>query len=188
MSENRTSGLAYIDVNLHEVDAWDGAISLVNPGEYILRCDDVKQGQSKSGKPKMVLTYTVVEALNEENEDMVGRTIIQSQSLDFTSDAVKGRVKSLILALCGEVSKRGGFSPDDFFDKEMLCEVVAQTYTEQNPITNEPIEKNTISIIRERPVSAADEKKAATAEPPPPEAANGRSSRGRGRRGSRAQQ
>ncbi len=178
MAEEGQASLGYIDVNLNEVDAWDGAVSLVNPGEYVMRVTDVKKGQSKAGKPKLVLTYEVVESLTEGNEEMIGRTVIQSQSLDFSSDAVKGRVKSLVLALTGELSKRGGFDPDAFVDQEMLCEIVAETYSEMNPLTQEPIEKNTISIIRERPVSAADIPETEP-EPPPPEKSNGRGNRGR---------
>lgn len=173
-----SEGLGYIDVNLNEVDAWDGSVSLVNPGEYIMKVMDIKRGQSKAGKPKLVLTYEVVESITEGNEDMIGRTVIQSQSLDFSSDAVKGRVKSLVMALTGELSKRGGFDIDSLLEQEMLCEIVAETYSEMNPLTQEPVEKNTISIIRERPVSAAEVPETEP-EPPPPEKTNGRGSRGR---------
>lgn len=178
MSDNGQNGLTYIDVNLNEVDAWDGAVSLVNPGEYLVRCTAVTTGQSQAGKPKLQLTYEVVEAFDEANAEMVGRTIIQSQSLDTTSDAVKGRLKSLVLALVGELSERGGFNPEDFIGAEMECEVVAETYTKTNAITGEPEERNTIKIIRERHPGA----EAAPAEPPPKEQTTRGRSNSRGRR------
>lgn len=161
MSEN---SLGYLDVGLtDEVDVWDGSVSYVNPGEYIVEVVQVDGGQSNAGGRKMVLHYEVKEAIGDlakENADQVGRTIIQSQSLN-TSDPKSGKViasrlKSIVTALGVELDKRGGFNADDLIGAQMACEVISDTYTKTDPVTQEKIEKATIKVIRERHLDDLD--------------------------------
>lgn len=161
MSEN---SLGYLDLGLtDDVEVWDGSISYVNPGEYVVEVVQVDGGQSNAGGRKMVLHYEVKEAIGdraEENADQVGRTIIQSQSLN-TSDPKSGKViasrlKSVITALGVELDKRGGFNADDLIGAQMVCEVISDTYTKTDPVTQEKIERATIKVIRERHLDTLD--------------------------------
>lgn len=180
------SGLGYVDANLNEVDAWDGASAMVNPGEYHVRCTGVEGGNSQAGNPKMTLTYTILDAVGEraeENKDMVGRTIKQSQSLNLTNDTVKKRLKAILNALIGGPDERGGFEPEALIDAEMVIEVVAQSYSRPNPLTQEPEERTSIKVQRER--SVEDYFGAAEPEPAPapaPSANNRPPAANRGRR------
>ena len=112
-----------------------------------------------AGNRKMVLTYEIKEALGdrgEENGDQVGRTIVQSQSLDTSKDAVAGRLKSLFTALVGKMDKRGGIEADKLIGAQMVCEVISDTYTKIDPVTQEKIEKSTIKVVRERHLDTLD--------------------------------
>jgi hypothetical protein len=161
MSEN---SLGYLDLGLtDDVEVWDGSVSYVNPGEYIVEVVQVDGGQSNAGGRKAVLHYEVKEAIGdlaEENKDQVGRTIIQSQSLDTSNPksgkVVASRLKSIVTALGVELDKRGGFNADDLIGAQMACEVIADTYTKTDPVTQEKIERATIKVIRERHLDAID--------------------------------
>lgn len=147
------NGLSYVDAGLNDVAAWDGTSSAVTPGLYHLRCTKVEGGTSNAGKAKMVLSFEIVEALGdraEDNADMVGRTIVQSQSLDLSNDTVRSRLAAIVKALLGGPDSRGGFDPEAFIGAEMVAEVAAQEYTKVNALTQEPEKRTSIKIIGER--------------------------------------
>jgi hypothetical protein len=180
MSDNK--GLSYVDAGLNDVSAWDGATSTVNPGEYHLKCTKVEGGTSNAGKAKMVLTFEVVAPVGdraEDNEDMVGRTIVQSQSLDLSNDTVRSRIRALVDAMLGGPDGRGGFEPEAFIEAEMVAEVVAQEYSKANPLTQEPEKRTSIKVIRER---SLDDFFGDAKEEPEEKKGRASNSRGRGRR------
>jgi len=160
MSETENA-LGYLDLGLgDDVEPWDGSTSFVKPGEYVVKVTKLEGGQSNAGNRKMVLTYEVIDAIGdraEENQDQIGRTIVQSVSLASDKDGVARRLKSLFNALVGGTDKRGGVDSKDLLGAEMACEVVAETYTKTDPVTQEKIEKPTIKIIRERHLSQVDD-------------------------------
>lgn len=173
-----TKGLSYVDAGLLDVTPWDGASQTINPGEYHLRCTKVEGGLSAAGKAKMVMSYEVVEPVGdraEDNADMVGRTIVQSVSLNLENDTVRSRLAALVKALLGGPDARGGFDPNAFVGSEMIAEVAAQEYSKSNPLTQEPEVRTSIKIMRERSLDAYYGQQA------PAPAAPG-NNRGRGRR------
>jgi hypothetical protein len=182
MSDNK--GLGYVDARLDEVEAWDGVASLVNPGEYIVEIEKVEGGTAQSGKPKMVLHEKIVEALDEHNDDQTGRVLIQSQSLDLSNDTVRKRIKAIVTACGVAIDARGGFNAGDLVGRQMLVEVTRGSYTKTNAITGTPEERETASVVRERPVPPLEDEEPEAA-PAPEEPKPATSARGR-RRGSNA--
>lgn len=178
-----SKSIGYIDGNLNDVDPYDGGQSLVNPGEYHLKGTKVEGGTSQSGNSKMVVAWEILDAvgdLAEENADMVGRTMLQSYSLNLTNDTVRARLRSLTEAL-GIKDERGGFDPNDIVDAEMVAEVIGQTYTKANAVTGQPEERATLKVIRERHLDDYFGEGNGTPEPEPEKKpARGRG-RGRGR-------
>lgn len=163
------NALDYIDMNLNEVDAWDGASSLIPAGNYELEIAKIEGGQSRAGNPKMVITYKVTEAHEEaeENQAAVDRTVMQSYSLDASNDVTRRRIKALTLAAEVEIDTRGGFNPNDMIGARIFAEARLDTYTETNPTTQERVERNSLRIFRERPAQEAVAPQAAA--PPAPE-------------------
>ena len=180
-SEDKSNGqgshLDYIDMGLHEVQPWDGAPTKLAPGDYIVEVTDVKGDQSAAGKPKMVVGYKTIAALDADGnddadrEDQVGTVIPQSYSLDSSKDGVRRRLRSVTGALGIELDERGGFNPNDMLGQQMLIEARMDSYTETNAMTGDKIQRESCKLIRERP---APEEAAAEPEPPPKRRGRGR--------------
>lgn len=175
MADSNSNGqgnhLDYIDMGLHEVQPWDGAPTKLAPGDYIVEVTDVKGDQSAAGKPKMVVSYKTIAALDAERnddadrEDEVGTVIPQSYSLDSSKDGVRRRLRSLTNALGVELDERGGFNPNDMIGQRMLVEARMDSYTETNAMTGDKTQRESCKLIRERP---APEEAAEDPAPPPP--------------------
>lgn len=150
-NEGKVVGLDYIDMELNDVDKWDGSQTRVDPGHYVVRLDKIEGGQSKSGGPKMGVMFRVEEAIeNPDNEKFVGEVIPQSYSLDKTKDVARRRLKSIIEAAGVQLDKRGGFDPKDLINVQIIVEVQKQSYSEVNPLTQAKEQKESTKVLRER--------------------------------------
>ncbi|KKK74902.1 hypothetical protein LCGC14_2879120, partial [marine sediment metagenome] len=153
MSDNNVA-LEYIDLDLNDVEASDGSFETAHPGEYLFEVTAISGGQSNAGKPKMVITYKIIEAITDSDECQaeIEKEVMQSYSLakDAKSDFPRRRIKALVEALGVELDKRGGFDPNDMIGARMIGEVKIEQYDDTNPITKMTTQKTSQKIIRER--------------------------------------
>ena len=143
--------LDYIDLGLNDVSASDGSFVLLPPGQYGLEVTKVEGGQSKAGNPKMVLHLKVFAALQEANENQIGQVVQSSMVLDKGKEFARRRLKNVVQACGVAIDDRGGFNPQEMLEGRILAEVKLETYTEQNAMTGEKVERPSMRIFNEKP-------------------------------------
>ncbi|UCC74936.1 MAG: DUF669 domain-containing protein [Gemmatimonadota bacterium] len=127
MSDNNFSD--YIDwmgVNDPELEPHDGERKMVEPGEYDFEITEVKQDQSRAGKPTLIVTASVLSGAAK------GRTIRNWYSLVGDNEFARRRIKALIQATGVPVDGRGAFSAQAFVGCKFHGKVIEDTFTARN--------------------------------------------------------
>lgn len=157
-----------IHEDLSEVKEWDGqgpALPEVPPGDYAMNIVNVAQDTVKSGKTagqtQIKITFEVTDG------DFTGKRVINNYSL---SEAARGRLKKLIMAVGGNPSR---IHSDDLMGATCLVTVIhndgkvptnpdgsVKTDSEGNPLAPRVF----ANVINERPI----EVKPQPAPQPPP--------------------
>ncbi len=87
-----------VDVDLTNVEAWDGAYKLVAPGEYAMTLVHLeKKNSKKSQQPMIVVTFEII-----DEGEFKGSKLFGNYSL--SADA-RGRLKALSVACNAQVDK-----------------------------------------------------------------------------------
>lgn len=79
-----------IDLNLDEVQAWDGNYSMIAEGSYVFEISHAEQKTTSGGNPGLKFTFTVVDDSPEN-----GKTLTKTYSLKAN---VLGRLKAVLQA------------------------------------------------------------------------------------------
>jgi hypothetical protein len=116
----------WMNVGDPELEPADGERKMVDPGEYDFEITEVKQDQSKAGKPTLVVTASVLGGPNK------GRTMRNWYSLVGDSEFSRRRLLSLIQATGVPVDDRGGFSTQAFVGCKFHGKVVEEEFSARN--------------------------------------------------------
>jgi hypothetical protein len=148
-----------IDMNLNDVEAWDGKTSQVEPGEYIFEVEKVSVDQSKKGNPTLAVNFRII-----SDGAMKGRPMRQSYALMADNEFSRKRMKALVLALGVQLGEKGEFSAQSLIGCQMQGEVIMNEYPAVDPRTGQQIVKQSSKIVGEKAVEGAPAPQAA---PPP---------------------
>lgn len=132
MSDNNNNGsnefsdyIDWMNVGDPELEPHDGERKFVQPGEYNFEITEVKQDQSKAGKPTLVVTASVLDGKSK------GMTMRNWYSLT-DGEFARRRIKSLIEATRVPVDNRGAFSAQAFVGCKFHGKVIEDTFKSRN--------------------------------------------------------
>lgn len=81
-----------LDLNLEDVNAWNGEYSMIAEGSYVFEISNVEQKPTSSGHPGLKFTFTVVDDSSEKD-----KTLTKTYSLK-NDPKVLGRFKAMLVA------------------------------------------------------------------------------------------
>ena len=112
-----------IDAKLNEVDAWGGESTQLPPGPYSFRIKSASIESKAEGKNQLVVENEVI-----SSGEMKGKTAKSFFMLDFSKDAPRKRLKSLVLATKVPVDAAGNFNSDNLVGTQYDAEVTHESY------------------------------------------------------------
>lgn len=141
--------MAIIEANLNEVEAWGGESVQLPPGEYqfkVKNADVESKADGEKTKLQLVVDYEVLSGT------FAGKTAKAWFQLDFSKDAPRKRLKSLILACNVPLSPNGSFDTAQLVGCKLNADVTHESYeSKPDPITGAKVEKTAVRIVNERP-------------------------------------
>lgn len=136
-----------IDAKLNEVDAWGGESTQLPPGPYSFRIKSASIESKAEGKNQLVVENEVI-----SSGEMKGKTAKSFFMLDFSKDAPRKRLKSLVLATKVPVDAAGNFNSDNLVGTQYDAEVTHESYeSKPDPITGQTTTKTATRIVNEMP-------------------------------------
>jgi len=146
--------MAFLNLSLHSVQAWNGANEGLPPAEgLVFQVAKVTTEPGKEpGKEQMVCELLVVSEGELKGRKAFGRYSVGAQ----VKQGALGRVKQLILATHVQLSPDGGFDDQQLVGTYFMADSVHETYDKTDAVTGNVSKANSVKIINERtPVSAA---------------------------------
>jgi len=162
--------MAFLNLSLHSVQAWNGANEGLPPAEgLVFQIAKVTTEPGKEpGKEQMVCELMVVSEGELKGRKAFGRYSVGAQ----VKQGALGRVKQLILATHVQLSPDGGFDDQQLVGTYFMADSVHETYDKTDAVTGNVSKANSVKIINERtPVSATPAAAAAFAPAAAPAAA-----------------
>jgi len=126
MSNEFSDYIDWMNVADPELEPHDGERKMVDPGEYDFEITEVKQDQSRAGKPVLIVTASVLNGPNK------GRTMRNWYSMAQDNEFARRRAKALLQATGVPVDGRGGFSAQAFVGCKFHGKVIEDTFKERN--------------------------------------------------------
>ena len=132
--------------NLDNVEAWGGESTQLPPGPYSFRIVKASIEAKSEGKNQLVIDNEVI-----SEGEMKGKTAKSFFMLDFSKEAPKKRLKSLVIATRIPVTG-GNFNSDNLVGTQYDAEVTHESYeSKPDPITGQTTTKTATRIVNEMP-------------------------------------
>jgi hypothetical protein len=137
------------DVNLNEVDSWDGSQSGNLPlGEYEFEVTAATPGTAKTGSKQVEFDLVVV--AGAETDTVNGAT---KKHWMYLLKSCAGRTRAMVDACGVQMDANGAFDTDHFIGQHFIAEVYEDTFNKPNLDTGSVDTKITNKIRKERHVS-----------------------------------